>query len=232
MRQRIGGHSGRPRPATVDALRMLPGRALREPWSIAQQENPRVAAALIIDAPEKAEAGVRGEPLIVRGGPRERLGATARIKPKFGANGSLPAAYVEVLERSARPQQRAYQLVRSVPTSFDVDGWRLAANAVRLVAAKAIRRAHRQPYFVSLYESLADALQRRRGLFGLEGREHTAQVDQERREWREWRFRWGEEDRERLAEARTRCARSANPTSFCRLCFVRRRWSLASIFRR
>jgi superfamily II DNA/RNA helicase len=39
-------------------------------------------------------------------------------------------------------------------------------------------------------------------LFGQEGREHTAQVDQERRQWREWRFRWGAEDRQRLAETR------------------------------
>ena len=38
------------------------------------------------------------------------------------------------------------------------------------------------------------------GLFGLEGREHTAQVDQDRRQWRENRFRYGKEDREFLAE--------------------------------
>ena len=45
---------------------------------------------------------------------------------------------------------------------------------------------------MSLYDTLADTLLRGgEGLFGLEGREHTAQVDQKRREWREWRFRWG-----------------------------------------
>ena len=35
-----------------------------------------------------------------------------------------------------------------------------------------------------------------------EGREHTAQVDQERRQWREWRFRWGAEARQSLATAK------------------------------
>jgi hypothetical protein len=54
-----------------------------------------------------------------------------------------------------------------------------------------------------VYRSLADALANGADfLFGQEGREHTAQVDQERRQWREWRFRWSAEDRQRLAEAK------------------------------
>jgi hypothetical protein len=43
--------------ATANAAR----QSLREPWSISQQENPRVAAALIIDAPKKADAASAGE---------------------------------------------------------------------------------------------------------------------------------------------------------------------------
>jgi hypothetical protein len=58
---------------TVEATANATRQYLREPWSISQQENPRIAAALIIDAPKKAEAGVRGESLIVRGGPRSAL---------------------------------------------------------------------------------------------------------------------------------------------------------------
>src|SRR5713101_5149261 len=60
-------------PAEVDAIANASRQRLREPWSISAQENPRVAAALIIDAPKKAEAGVRGEPLIVRAGPSSGL---------------------------------------------------------------------------------------------------------------------------------------------------------------
>ena len=68
------------------------------------------------------------------------------------------------------------------------------------------------PYFVSLYRSLADALASGAGfLFGLEGREHTAQVDQMRRQWREWRFRWGTEDRQRLAEAKDEMRQVGEP---------------------
>ena len=47
-------------------------------------------------------------------------------------------------------------------------------------------------YFINLYESLAVMLESGgEGIFGFEGREHTAQVDQDRRQWREFRFRYG-----------------------------------------
>ena len=76
-----------------------------------------------------------------------------------------------------------YQLVRQVAPPFDVDGWRLAVNAVRLVASEV--RDDGKPtntYFKALYRSLAEALAGGgEGLFGLESREHTAQVDQARR---------------------------------------------------
>ena len=59
--------------ATADTIANAARQSLREPWSISQQETPRQAAALIIDAPRRAEAGLRGEPLIVRGGSRSML---------------------------------------------------------------------------------------------------------------------------------------------------------------
>ena len=53
----------------------------------------------------------------------------------------------------------------------------------------------------SFTKSLAEMLERGgEGLFGFEGREHTAQVDQERRQWREFRFRFGADDRKELNE--------------------------------
>ena len=60
-------------PVTVEIIANAARQTLREPWSIAQQENPRTAAALMIEAPKKAQAGVRGEPLIIRAGPRSGL---------------------------------------------------------------------------------------------------------------------------------------------------------------
>ena len=43
-------------PLNVEALANASRQSLREPWSISQQERPREAAALIIDAPRRAEA--------------------------------------------------------------------------------------------------------------------------------------------------------------------------------
>jgi len=196
--------------ATANAAR----QHLREPWSIAQQETPRLAAALIVEAPKKAEVGVRGEPFVVRGGPRSSLARQLNRAEIWGHRLSTDR-YVEVLGALLAAAE-SYQLVRSVATMFDVDGWRLAANAVRLAASsgradgKAVN-----PYFISLYETLAGALANDgERLFGLEAREHTAQVDQERREWREWRFRWGEDDREKLTSEKGQLRQAGEPTTF------------------
>ena len=200
--------------ANVEALGNASRQSLREPWSISQQETPRVAAALIIDAPKRTEAGLRGEPLIVRGGFRSllarKLGHASIWEKRLDSR-----TYLEVIEALLEAAAQ-YQLVRKVATPFDVTGWRLAANAVRLVAGTG-RADGRAPnsYFVDLYGTLAETLGAGgEGLFGLEGREHTAQVDQARREWREWRFRWEDEDRENLKAKREELRLAGEPSVF------------------
>jgi Lhr-like helicase len=206
-------------PASVEALANSSRQSLREPWSISQQEDPRVAAALIIDAPSRTETGLRGEPLIVRGGPRSLL-ARRLGRARFWSKRLDSKTYREVVSALLAAAAQ-YQLVRAVPTNFDVEGWRLAANAIRLVAAD--RRADGRaanPYFADLYRTLADALARGgEALFGLEGREHTAQVDQTRREWREWRFRWGDEDRAHLAKDKEQLRLVGEPSVFLPVLF-------------
>jgi Lhr-like helicase len=198
-------------PAEVDSIANASRQRLREPWSISAQENPRVAAALIIDGPKKAEAGVRGEPLIVRGSSGSRL-ARQLGHPGIWGKRLDAKTYVKVVE-ALMTAAVSYEMVRAVGTSFDVEGWRLAANAIRLVESEGRSDGRAaNSYFVSLYRSLADASASGAGfLFGFDGREHTAQVDQARRQWREWRFRWGAEDRERLAEARDEMRQVGEP---------------------
>jgi hypothetical protein len=121
-------------PALLETIANAARQSLREPWSISQQENPRTAAALIIDAPRRTEAGVRGEGLIVRGGPRSGLARQLGRAAIWGRR--LDAAtYVEVLT-ALLAGAADYGLVRWASTVFDVDGWRLAANAVRLSSAR------------------------------------------------------------------------------------------------
>ena len=117
-------------PAEADAIANASRQRLREPWSISSQEHLRFAAALIIGAPKKAEAGVRGEPLIVRGSSRSRLARQLGHQRIWGMR--LDAkTYSEVVE-ALLSAAASYEIVRRVSTSFDVDGWRLAANALRL----------------------------------------------------------------------------------------------------
>jgi Lhr-like helicase len=197
--------------ATVETVANASRQRLREPWAISQQENPRVAASLIVDPPKRAETGVRGEPLVIRGGSRSRLGRLLGSPDIWGHRLST-ADYTGVLETLLQAAAK-YEMVRSVGTVFDVQGWQLAANAVRLMPGegRADGRAA-NPYFVALYETLAEELKEGHGfLFGLEGREHTAQVDQTRREWRECRFRWEKEDREKIAADRDEMRQVGEP---------------------
>ena len=63
----------------------------------------------------------------------------------------------------------------------DLRGWRLSPSAVRLVPGEAVREGARKgnPYFHDLYNAIAADLKSGQSSFwGLEGREHTAQVSQ------------------------------------------------------
>lgn len=198
---------------TVESTVRAAGQYLREPWSISDRENLRVAAALIIDAPKKQDTNLRSEGLIIRGGPASRL-ARAINKPNIWGRRLPAAAYREVLAALLNAA-KSYGLVRPVTTSFDIEGWRLAAGAIRLVVGSGSGK-QANPYFRGLYSRLADALANNGGeaLFGLEGREHTAQVDAERREWREWRFRYGDDDRARIDEKREEMRKEREPDRF------------------
>ena len=186
-------------PTAMDALSNRSRGALREPWAFSSQETPRSAAALMVEAPTKKQTGLRSEPLILRAGPR---GALAR-QLRRGSLWNLPmrlseAVYLELIEKLLQAAY-SYGLVLPVDTGFDMPGWRLAPNGLRLRESNGRADSRRiNPYFAALYASLASVLPGGAGLFGLEGREHTAQVDQKRRIWRERRFRWGEEDQAKL----------------------------------
>ena len=201
--------------SNVESTSIAARQSLRDPWAIGAQEQPRLASALIVDAPHRQEVGLRGEQLLVRGGPRSRLARELGHSRIWGTR-LKSATYLEVVAALLKAT-RDYGLVRTVATPFDVDGWQLVANAFRLVPGE---RKRANQYFVDLYTTLADALdQGGEALFGIEGREHTAQVDADRREWREWRFRWGEEDRAKLAKDKELLRKDGEPTTFLPVLF-------------
>ncbi len=196
----------------TDTISQSSRQLLREPWSISQNEIPSIASYLIIDAPRRDESGLRGEYLIVRGGPRSALGKKLN-KEKYWGRRLTGEEYKVLIDNLLRVASE-YQLVRRVSTPFDVDGWQLSANAIRLIHEESATE-EKNKYFIDLYKSLSDILiNGGDGIFGIEGREHTAQVDQERREWREWRFRWNDDDRQKIEENKNIMRQSSEPTVF------------------
>ena len=203
----------------VDSLALRARDQLREPWSISRQEKVRTAAALYIDAPRRVEAGVQGEPLVLRAGPQSALARRLRRAELWGLRLDSKT-YLEVIMTLVGAAER-YGLIRQVATIFDKPGWRLAPSAIRLLQANG-RPDDRpaNPFFMEFYEMLAaDLAAGGAMLFGLEGREHTAQVEPERRQWREWRFRFGAEDQEHIRENRASMLAQAEPERFLPVLF-------------
>lgn len=194
-------------------------QVLRDPWFIGQLERPRVASALMIDAPTRQDTRAQDEALILRGGPRSTLARRLSRSEIWGTK--LKAKeYLEVVSALIAAAEN-YGLVRSVATTWGGNGWQLVASTLRLVAGDGRADGKRiNPYFAELYQTIADALERGGdGLFGMEGREHTAQVEVERRMWREWRFRWGTEDKANIAERRNDLRAASEPDEFLPVLF-------------
>lgn len=183
--------------AVTEQIASASQQHLREPWSVSQREDLRRAAALIL---RPIQSGVRDDVLIVKAGASSNLARQLRNARIWGQRLAVQD-YRAILEAMLTAAER-YGYVRRVETSFDVEGWQLEASAVRLVSPSGtVSSSSPNRYFIELYESLAGMLASGgEGIFGFEGREHTAQVDQDRRQWREFRFRYGSDDIKQLTE--------------------------------
>jgi hypothetical protein len=183
--------------AVTEQISSASQQHLREPWSVSQREDLRRAAALIL---RSIQSGVRDDVLVVKAGASSNLARQLRNAGIWGQRLTVQE-YRDVLDAMLAGAER-YGYVRRVETSFDVQGWQLEASAVRLASPPdpgSSSSANR--YFIDLYDSLAGMLESGgEGIFGFEGREHTAQVDQDRRQWREFRFRYGPDDIQQLTE--------------------------------
>jgi len=184
----------------LDTVAQKSRNLLRAPWSIDAKETPRSRTTLFLQAPGKDRVGLREEQTIVRAGHSSRIGRLINRKSvlgnKLGKDDYLTVltGLMELLAREG--------LVSRVEIEADLQGWRLSPSAVRIIPGEAIQAGTAQGnrYFHDLYHDIAADLKAGGSSFwGLEGREHTAQVSQRQREWREWRFRYEKEDRENLS---------------------------------
>lgn len=185
----------------LDAIAQKSRNLLGAPWAIDAKETPRSRTTLFLQAPGKDRVGLREEQTIIRAGHNSRIGRIINrrsvIGTKLGKKDYLTVmtGLMELLAREG--------LVSRVDIEADLQGWRLSPSAVRIVPGEAIRTGVPQGnrYFHELYNAIAADLKAGHSSFwGLEGREHTAQVSQKQREWREWRFRFEKEDRDNLSE--------------------------------
>ncbi len=201
--------------AILDAVAQGSRSHLRAPWAIDNKEVIREQTTLFPRAPGKKATGLREERMILRAGPRSRIAQLLNRQSVIGAklNGE---DYLRFLTNLLDILTSEGLLVQ-VPGDANHPGWRLAPSAVRLVPGEAVRdaAARGNPFFHDLYTRIADELTTKRSsLFGMEGREHTAQVSHRQREWREWRFRFEDEDREQLAECAAEIKESGESDQF------------------
>ena len=185
----------------LDGVSQKSRNLLRAPWAVDQKEPLRGCTTLLLQAPGKNKVGLREEQTILRAGHTSRLGRLINRKSVFGTrlkrdeyrdamNGLMELLYKE-------------GLVTPVEIEANLQGWRLAPSAVRIVPGPAAlgKTTDGNSFFLGLYSDIAADLKNGSSTYwGLEGREHTAQVSQRQREWREWRFRYEEDDLERLRE--------------------------------
>ena len=185
----------------LDTVAQKSRNLLRSPWAIDQKETPRSRTTMFLQAPGKDRVGLREEQTIIRAGHNSRIGRRVNRKSVIGTKlkkDDYLAFITGIMELLAREG-----LVSLVEIEADLHGWRLSPSAVRLVPGKAIANddARGNRYFHDLYNAIASDLTRGQSSYwGLEGREHTAQVAQKQREWREWRFRFEDDDKAALKE--------------------------------
>ncbi|MCT2538751.1 DEAD/DEAH box helicase [Sedimentimonas flavescens] len=209
--------------AVLDGVAQKSRSLLRSPWAIDAKENPRSWSCLLPRAPGKGVVGLREEQTFLRAGHNSRI---ARLINKRSVIGTKLGKqdYLEFIDRLLALLADE-GLVVPVHLDADVVGWRLRPSSVRLVPGAALKdetkRGNR--YFHDLYASIADELGSGRSAYwGLEGREHTAQVSQKQREWREWRFRFEDDDQQNLGTSEYRSEIAATgesdqflPALFC-----------------
>lgn len=186
--------------AMLDTVAQKSRSLLRSPWTIDAKESPRNRTTLFLQSPGRALVGLREEQTILRGGPNSRIARNINrnsvLGRKLGRDDYL--AFMNGLLELLSDEG----LVTLVESDVNQKGWRISPSAVRLVAGEATKRGEAigNRYFHDLYSGIAHQLKAgSSSFFGLEGREHTAQVAPRQREWREWRFRYEAEDRQAIA---------------------------------
>jgi hypothetical protein len=152
---------------------------IKAPWAL--DEDRFLAAPVFLPRPpSRRELSAQDEQLILRGSSASAVGRQLRAL-KFAGTRPSGKQVVELVEALLSAAGR-YGLVTQVASPVNGDGWRLVSSAISFVRAENKEPERENRFFRDLYDQIA-ALLRAGGtaLFGLESREHTAQVEAELR---------------------------------------------------
>lgn len=181
-------------PVELEQVAQKSRSVLKDPWAISAEEQYKdlnFLNTLVVGlAAGKHDRVVR---VSARSGLAHRLVKLADMK--------IPLADREPLLEAMLAAAAKHQVVRQFSVG-SLAGWRLAPGAVRLRPGEGKPdNGKGNAFFAGLYADVAARLGTPGDLpMAFEAREHTAQVDSLLRELRECRFRFGANDKTRMAE--------------------------------
>ena len=187
----------------LDRLKIesLAGRmrsVIKAPWAL-DEDRFLAAPVLMPRPPTRREMSQSDEELILRGSPTSTIGRRFK-QMSFGGKRPTSKQITEIVEGLLEAAGQ-YGLTTQVASPVGGMGWRLVGSAIVFFLADNQSPERDNPFFRELYRQIATLLtDGGEALFGLEGREHTAQVEGDLRQLREARFRFGTEDKKELAE--------------------------------
>ncbi len=154
---------------------------IKSPWSI-DEERYRTSTTFIPKPPTRRDMRARDEELILRGSAQSGVGRDIR-KLTFAGKQPTSKQVTEIIETLLKAAAN-YGIATQVVSPVDGEGWRLIASSIVFRRAKGMAQPERDnPFFRALYQEIAGLLLAGgEALFGLEGREHTAQVESDLRE--------------------------------------------------
>lgn len=185
----------------VKQIETLAGRmrsVVKAPWAL-EDDRFLGAPVFVTKPPPLRDLRLSDEALVLRGSANSSVGRDLR-KLTFGGTRPKSAVIGDIVE-TLLVAAGQYGLVTQMESPFGGTGWRILPQAIQFTLGTEIPAKGDNPFFRALYNTVADILASGGdALFGLEGREHTAQVDGDLREFREARFRFGEDDKKFLTE--------------------------------
>lgn len=187
----------------LEKVRDLSRQRLRLPWALGSEDDePLRSGRTLLTRPVLAATKQRDEDLFLRSGPQTPVGKALKSSKTWAGNAAATKLkkdeYIELVEAMLEGLRRNGLVAKDPTTAFGVPGWRLLPGAVTWRLPSALP-AKTNAFFVEFYRTIAAQLQSAsHPLFGLEAREHTAQVRDVVRERREQRFRFEANDRDGL----------------------------------